>query len=73
MNFGFSTQVARKTHCCDYCMQSIYRHDEYNRWLWKVAPRRVIVMRVHAECPPDEHRDDGAYELPIYDALPLAA
>jgi hypothetical protein len=75
MDFGETFQTARNEYRCDRCGQCIYPGEQYHRRIWKVAPRKVYVMREHSECPPDEsskdfERDTQQFESP---PLPLAA
>lgn len=75
MNFGETVQVARGEYFCDRCCQGISAGERYRRWLWKVAPRRIHVMREHLECPPDESKEDVEKITNEYESqpLPLAA
>ncbi len=74
-NFGETNQKAQSEHRCDRCGQMIYPGEQYHRWIWKVAPRKVHVMREHTECPPDEFSDDFEREIhqPESTSMSLAA
>lgn len=75
MSFGETFQAARNEYRCDRCCQWIETGERYRRWLWKVAPRRVHVMREHLECPPDEFRKEleDEWHTNEHHSLPLAA
>jgi ferredoxin len=74
-NFGETVQTARNEHRCDKCGQMIYPGEEYHRRVWKVAPRKVQIMREHTECPPDEFSMDFEREAqqPELASMSLAA
>lgn len=72
--FGESFQKARHSYHCDICHRQIESGEQYRRWLWKVNPQQVIVIREHLDCPPDEPPHDEEAVLLRYDyVLPLAA
>jgi len=56
--WGESFQTARHSYHCDTCHRQIHPGEEYRRWLWKVDTRRVLVMREHLDCHPDEPPHD---------------
>lgn len=71
MNFGESVQAARGEYRCDKCSQLICTGEQYRRWVWKVAPRHVHVMREHLECPPDEFKEEVEDTVPDHEYQPL--
>ena len=73
MNFGETVQTARGEYRCDKCFFFIVPGDRYSRWLWKVAPRRVHVMREHIDCPPDDSPEEIESVEYVPEPLLLAA
>ncbi len=71
---------ARKNYDCDYCGLVIEKGMRYTREVI-CSGRRMIVLRKHAECPPDEdhrehiekeeHKNDP--EDPAEEEIPQAA
>lgn len=71
MIFGESFQKALYPHRCDRCQWQIEPGEKYRRWVWKVSPRQVVIMREHLDCEPDDPLKDEK-EIDLFEDLPLS-
>ncbi|MES2668250.1 MAG: hypothetical protein V4644_00980 [Patescibacteria group bacterium] len=45
-------------HFCDRCGWYIYPGQHYERFVWRVEPVRIEVMKMHIDCPPENFPEE---------------